>query len=240
MQDLLIGLRMLRKDSPSTAIAVLTLALGIGANITIFSVVNSVLLRALPYPNSDRLVFLWTASPAQNISERPTAYATTSDWHKQNTSFEDLAIFDPTSVTLTGANEPEQVMSVRASANFFPVLGVTPLLGRSFTTEEVQQKSRVVVISHGLWKRLYGGSQDVLGRTLEIDGARSQVIGVMPDSFQFPEPNAALWEPHTLGSDWDRQQTQRGGGSWRVIGRLKPQLTLPQAQSEMSMIALRL
>src|SRR4029453_2114671 len=124
-------------------------------------------------------------------------------------------------------------MSVRASANFVPVLGVSPLLGRTFTAEEAQQKTRVAVISYGLWQRLFGGSQSVLGQTLEIDGATSQVIGVMPESFQFPKPSTALWEPNTLMSDWERKQTKRGAGSWLGVGRLKPKVTLQEAENEM-------
>lgn len=128
-QDLRFGLRMLFKQPGFTLIAVLTLALGIGANITIFSVVNAVLLQPLPYPDPDRLVKLWSTVPRQNITERASAYATFSEWRDQNSSFEDLATFDPTAVTLTGGAEPEQVMSMRASANLFSLLGVAPVLG---------------------------------------------------------------------------------------------------------------
>jgi predicted permease len=239
-QDLQVGLRMLIKNPGFTAIAVLTLALGIGANITIFSVINSVLLRPLPYPASERLVFLWSEAPGQNIKETTSAYANISDWRDQSRSFEYLAVLDPTQVTLTGAVEPERVQSLRASADLFPLLGVAPLLGRTFTAGEVQQKARVVVISHGLWQRRFGASLGVLGQTLEIDGASSQVIGVMPEHFQFPERNTQLWEPNTLFSNWEIQRAQRGAGSWRVIGRLKSQVSLPQAQLEMDAIAQRL
>jgi predicted permease len=239
-QDLQVGLRMLIKNPSFTAIVVLTLALGIGANITVFSVVNSVLLRPLPYAASERLVFLWSEAPSRNIKETPSAYANISDWREQNRSFEDLAVFDPTSVTLTGVAEPEQVQSVRASANLFPLLGVAPLLGRTFTADEVEQKARVVVISHGLWQRRFGASPSILGQMLEIDGASSQVIGVMPERFQFPEKNTQLWEPNTVFSNWDVQRAQRGAGPWRVIGRLKPQVSLQQAQLEMDAIAQRL
>jgi predicted permease len=239
-QDLQVGMRMLIKHPGFTAIAVLTLALGIGANVTIFSVINSVLLRPLPYRASERLVFLWSEAPSQNIKETSSAYANISDWREQNRSFEDLAILDPTSVTLTGVTEPEQVESVRASANLFPLLGLTPLFGRTFTSDEVEQKARVVVISHGLWQRRFGASPGVLGQTLEIDGVSSQVIGVMPERIQFPERNTQLWEPNTLFSNWETQRTQRGAGEWRVIGRLKPRVSLPQAQSEMDAIAQRL
>jgi predicted permease len=239
-QDLQVGLRMLIKNPSFTAIAVLTLALGIGANITIFSVINSVLLRPLPYAASERLVFLWSEAPRQNIKETSSAYANISDWREQNRSFEDLAVFDPTSVTLTGAAETQQVQSVRASANLFPLLGMAPLLGRTFTANEVERKARVVVISHGLWQRRFGASPGILGQTLEIDGTSAQVIGVMPERFQFPGRDTQLWEPNTVFSNWEVQRAQRGAGPWRVIARLKPQISLPQAQLEMDAIAQRL
>src|SRR5215510_12352609 len=239
LQDLRLGVRMLVKHPGFTAIAVLTLALGIGANVTIFSVVNAVLLSPLPYPEADRLVYLWSEAPNQNIRERASAYANFSEWRNQNKSFEDLAVFDPTVVTLTGAAEPEQVMSVRASANLFSLLGVTPSLGRTFTADEEQQKVRVVVLSHGLWRRRFGASPGILGQTLEIDGVSSQVIGVMPESF-LPGRENRIWEPHTLFPDWEAQKGQRGTGSWQVVGRLKPQVSLAQAQTEMNSIAQRL
>jgi putative ABC transport system permease protein len=239
-QDLRLGLRMLFKNPSFTAVAVFTLSLGLAANITIFSVVNSVLLRPLPYTDSDRLVFLWSEAPTQNIKERTSAYANISEWREQNNSFEDLAVFDRASVTLTGSAEPEQAQSVRASAALFALLGVAPELGRTFTAEEEQQKARVVVLSHGLWRRWFGGSPSVLGQTLEIDGARSQVIGVMPEHFQFPERDTQLWEPHTFFPNWDGQKAQRGTGPWRVVGRLRSQVSLQQAQVEMNTIAQRL
>src|SRR5262247_3899552 len=238
-QDLRYGARMLFKQPGFTAIAALTLGLGIGANITIFSVVNAVLLRPLPYPDADRLVFLWSEAPAQNIRERASAYANVADWREQNKSFEDIAASDPAVVTLTGGAEPEQVMSIRASANLFPLLGVAPMLGRTFTADEAQQKARVVVLSHGLWRRRFGASPGILGQTLEIDGVSSQVIGVMPESF-LPDGENRIWEPHTLFPDWEAQKLQRGAGSWQVVGRLKAGVPLEQAQTEMSAIAQRL
>jgi predicted permease len=238
-QDLGFGARMLLKQPGFTLIAALTLALGIGANITIFSVVNAVLLRPLPYPDADRLVFLWSEAPAQNIRERASAYANVADWREQNKSFEDIAASDPTVVTLTGGAELEQVMSIRASANLFPLLGVAPMLGRTFTADEEQQKVRVVVLSHGIWQRRFGASPNILGQTLEIDGVSSQVIGVMPESF-LPDRENRIWEPHTLFPDWEAQKAQRGTGSWQVVGRLKANVSLAQAQVEMSAIAQRL
>jgi predicted permease len=203
-------------------------------------VVNAVLLRPLPYPDADHLVFLWSESPRQNIREKPTAYANFSEWRDQNKSFEDLAIFDPTSVTLTGEAEPEQLMSVRASANVFSILGAAPAIGRTFTADEVEHKTRVVILSHSLWQRRFGASLSVLGKSLEIDGATSQIIGVMPEAFQFPGDETPLFEPLTLMRDWESQKAQRGTGSWRVVGRLKPNVSLSQAQTEMTGIAQRL
>ena len=124
LQDLRYGARMLRKKPSFTLVAIITLALGIGANTAIFTVIYAVLLRPLPYPDAERLVVLWSESPAQNIRERASAYANVADWREQNKSFEDLAVSDPTVVTLTGVAEPEQVMSIRATANLFPLLGV--------------------------------------------------------------------------------------------------------------------
>ncbi|MGH9850561.1 MAG: ABC transporter permease [Blastocatellia bacterium] len=234
-QDLRYGLRALRKSPGFALITVLTLALGIGANITIFSVVNAVLLRPLPYPEAEQLVFLWTESPQRNIKERTSAYANVADWRSQSQSFADIAIFDPTVVTLTGAAEPEPVVIVVASANLFSLLGVAPLLGRTFTADDEQR--RVVVLSYGLWRRRFGASPDIVGQMVEIDGARAQVIGVMPESFQFPDQTAQVWKPTLAG---EAEKTKRDRGFWRVVGRLKAQTTLTQAQTEMNLIAERL
>jgi len=240
LQDLRLGVRLLVRHRSFTAIAVLTLAAGIGANITIFSVVNAVMLRPLPYPEAERLVFIWSEVPQQNVRERASAYANFSEWRSQNSSFEDLAVFDPTSVTLTGGAEPEQIMSVRASSNLFTVLGVAPALGRSFNADEEAHRDRVVVLSHGLWQRRFGGSAGVLGQTLEIDGMSTRVIGVMPKGFQFSGEDTPVWEPQTVVANWEAQKAQRGTGSWQVVGRLKPNVSLRQAQTEMSVIAQRL
>jgi len=240
LNDLSYGIRSLQRQRGFTAIAVLTLAVGIAANIIIFSVVNAVLLSPLPYPGADSLVFLWSASTQQNIREKPSAFANFSEWRDQNRSFQDLAVFDPASVTLTGSAEPEQVHSVRASANVFSVLGAAPALGRTFTPDEEKQRARVVVLSYGLWQSRFGASPSILGQSIEIDAVTSQVIGVMPRSFQFPGEEDALFEPLTVVRDWESLRSQRGTGSWRVIGRLKQNVSLAQVQAEMNSIALRL
>lgn len=235
MQDLRLGLRMLVKHPGFTIVAILTLAIGIGANVTIFSVVNAVLLRPLPYPDAEQLAFLWTESPQRNIKERSSAYANVADWRSQSQSFADIAVFDPTVVTLTGAAEPEPVVSVGVSANLFSVLGVAPVLGRTFTADDAQQ--RVVVLSYGLWQRRFGASPDIVKQMVEIDGAQVQVIGVMPERFQFPNQAAQVWRPTLAG---EAEKTKRDRGFWRVIGRLKTGVTLTQAQTEMNLIAERL
>src|SRR5262245_48663060 len=234
-QDLSFGARMLLKQPGFTLIAVLTLALGIGPNIAIFSVVNAALLRPLPYPEAEQLVFLWSESPQRNIKERTSAWANVADWRNQSQSFAEIAVFDPTVMTLTGAAEPELVVIVGASANLFSLLGVAPVLGRTFTADDEQR--RVVVLSYGLWRRRFGASPDVVGQMVEIDGARSQVIGVMPESFQFPDQAAQVWRPTLVG---EAEKTKRDRGFWRVVGRLKAQTTLAQAQTEMNLIAERL
>jgi len=234
-QDLRFGARVLAKQPGFTLIAVLTLALGIGANIAIFSVVNAVLLRPLPYPDAEQLVFLWSESPQRNIRERSSAYANVTDWRTQSQTFADIAVYDPTVLTLTGGSEPEPVVSVGASANLFSLLGAAPHLGRTFTADDAQQ--RVVVLSHGLWQRSFGASPNIVGQTVELDGIRSQVLGVMPASFQFPDQTAQLWRPTMAG---EAEKARRDRGFWRVIGRLKTGLTLAQAQTEMNVIAERL
>lgn len=239
-QDLRYGGRMLVKHPGFTVIAALTLALGIGANITIFSVVNAILLRPLPYADADRLVFLWSEAPKQNIKERASAYDNISDWRRQNQSFEDLAFLDGTWSTLNGGDEPERIESATASANLFPLLGVAPALGRAYTSDEERQRLRVVVISHSLWRRRFASSPNVLGQTLEFDGGSSQIVGVMPERFQFPSKNVQFWWPAPPPLNSEMRQQRRGTGFLMVIGRLQREISIEQAQTEMNTIASRL
>jgi hypothetical protein len=186
-QDLRYGLRQLRRGPGFTAVAVLTLALGIGANTAIFSVVEAVLLRPLPYGNPSQLALL---ADAQEPQDGGLLFRDFETCKSQTKSFEDLAIYYRDSgysrVTLTAAAEPESVQGAFVSANFFPLMGVSPLLGRAFTPEEVTRRERIVLLSHGLWLRRFGGSPEAIGKTLQIDGMNSQVIGVMPRLFSFP------------------------------------------------------
>jgi predicted permease len=244
--DLRYAARMLRRSPSFTAIAILTLALGIGANTAMFSVVNAVILRPLPYQDPDRLAMLWTNDPKRDIREEGTSYPTFLDWRSQSRAFADMAICSRGNpVTLTGGNEPERVMGEAVSANLFPLLGVTPILGRTFSDDEEQQRERVVVVSYALWQRRFGASRDALGKMLEVDGQTFQVIGVMPARFYFPTKDVQLWQPATfvgmtlLPTVRDRIWTGRFNDWWRVVGRLRP-ATFEDAQAEMTAIGQRL
>jgi putative ABC transport system permease protein len=240
-QDLRFSLRMLLKNPGFTLVAMLTLAVGIGANTAIFSVVNAVLLRPLPYQDPDRLAMLWTDDPKHDIHEEGVSYPNFLDWRSQNKLFTDMAICSRrNAVVLTGGDEPERVMSDLVSANLFPLLGVRPALGRAFSPEEEIRRARVVVISHGLWRRRFGAAPDVIGKTLEIDGQTSQVIGVMPADFYFPTRDTQLWELASAARFWEFVRAERFTDTWRVVGRLKQQTTFDQAQAEMNTIGQRL
>ena len=199
LQDLQYGLRMLLKHPGVTAIAVLTLALGIGANTAIFSVVNAVLLNPLPYREPDRLVSLWENVPTHGRWR--ASPANFFDWKKQNTVFEDVAAFGGASMTLTGDGEPEQLLGARVSSGYFAVVGVEPLLGRSFAPEEHEPgKGQVVILGHGFWQRRYGGDRNIINRNVTLDGATYTVVGVMPPGI-YP-----VW-PTTSGTiTFDEQQ----------------------------------
>lgn len=245
--DLRYAARMLGRSPSFTSIAILTLALGIGANTAMFSVVNAVILRPLPYQDPDRLAMLWTDDPKKDIREEGTSYPTFLDWRRESRTFADIAICSRGNpVTLTGGNDPERVMGEAVSANLFPLLGVTPILGRSFSYDEEQRRERVVVVSHGLWQRRFGASRDAIEKTLEIDGQPFQVVGVMPAGFYFPTKDVQLWQPATFvgltltPAVRDRIWTSRFSDWWRVVGRLKPTATFDDAQAEMTAIGQRL
>lgn len=240
VQDIRYAVRTLRKSPGFTTTSVAVLALAIGANTAMFSLLNAVLLRPLPYRSPEQLAMLWTEIPSQNIREGRSAYWNVEQWRRQSKSFADMAVFDPVSVTLTSADKAEQISVVRISPNLFPLLGVQPLQGRIFSAEEAEQRQRLALISHRLWQTRFGGSQDAIGATIELDGVPSQIIGILPAGFQFPHLNADVWEPHTMFPDWGARGAARGSGSWFVVGRLRPNVTFEQAQAEMSAVARRL
>ena len=241
IQDLRYGLRMLLKTPGFTLVAIFTLALGIGANTAIFSLVNAVMLRPLPYQDPDLLAMLWTDDPKRNIREEGTSYPNFLDWRSQNKLFTDMAICSRGNpVILTGGDEPERVMGDLVSANLFPLLGVTPVLGRTISPDDERHRTRVVVLSHGLWQRRFGAAPETIGKTVEIDGRTSLVIGVMPAGFYFPTKDTQLWEPVTAARYWEGSYAERFNDPWRVVGRLKPHATFDQAQAEMTAIGQRL
>jgi putative ABC transport system permease protein len=242
MQDLRFGLRTLRKNPGFTAVAVLTLALGIGANTTIFSVINATLLKPLPFPHPDRLVLVWETSGKGHDSWNAVSAPNFWDFEHQGKSFEGLAIFDAGrgyNLSPTGTKqEAEQVPGLRVSVGFFSVLGVKPFLGRTFLPEEeTLGKDHEVVLSYGLWKRRYGGDPALVGRTITIDGQDFTVVGVMPRDFQWQ-----FWTPSQLWVPMGYTKTdyQRDWNSFVVIGRLKPAVKLAQVRAEMDAIANRL
>jgi putative ABC transport system permease protein len=237
-QDLRYGLRTLVKNPGFTMVAVIALAIGIGANSAIFSVVNTVLLRPLPYKEPDRLVMVWEDNTRHGYPRDTPAVANYIDWRNQNQVFEGIAAIADLSFNLTGTGEPERLEGKRVSANLFPLLGVEPQLGRAFLPEEDQPGAgRVVILSHGLWQRRFGSDMKIVGKPLTLNGESFTVIGVMPPDFQFPRREVDLWVPIAFTS---QEAASRGRHYLQVIGRLKPGITLQQAQAEMNTIAARL
>jgi predicted permease len=237
-QDLRYGVRMLAKSPGFTAVAIVALALGIGANSAIFSVVNTVLLRPLPYKDPDRLMTVWEEGTLQGFPVNVTSAANYFDWRDQNRVFDGMAVIGRVSLNLTGAGEPERIDGRRVSANVFPLLGVEPQLGRAFLPgEDSPGAGRVVILSHGLWQRRFGGRPDVTGQPLTLNGETYEVVGVMPPHFQFPSRDDQLWVPVAFTP---QQAADRGNNSFEVIARLKPGVTREQAESEMDTITARL
>ena len=235
-QDLRFGVRMLRKSPGFTAIAVLTLALGIGANTAIFSVIEAVLLRPLPFRQPDRVVqILETAEGLPYVSASGEDYF---DWESQNHSLESSSITTWTQdYNASGAGQPERVAAIRAEANFFSVIGAQPFLGRGFAPGEDQEgKDHVVVVSYGFWQRHFAGDTSALGKTVELNSQPYTIVGVMPRWFNYPQ-GTDVWIPIAKTV---KGTTSRGNYSFRVIGRLKPGVSVEQAQADLSAISARL
>ncbi len=238
-QDLKYGVRQLLRNPGFTAVAVLTLALGIGANTAIFSVANAVLLQPLPYKEPDRLVRLWESNPGRNWTFFSASAPNFNDWLQQNQSFESLAASEARTFNLTGEGEPERLLGRAVTSNLFPLLGAELELGRNFTPEEERPGSaRVVILSYGLWQRRLGAEPRILGRTLQLDGEPYEVVGVLPKAFRFTL-GTEVWVP--LALDWsERGRADRSNHTLLVVGRLRSGLPLAQAQADMEAIAKRL
>lgn len=241
-QDIRYGARQLRKNPGFTAVAILTLALGIGANTAIFSVVNAVLLRPLPYPEPGQLVQLRADQPGS-----PNSFISSAIYLEvkaQSQSLARIAAYSGGDMTLTGAGAAERIVAGAVSMDFFPLLGVQPALGRNFTREEDTPKGpRAVILGHGLWQSRFGGDSNVLGRKITLNQQSYAVVGVLPARFQYPE-GFELWTPLALGETVAGGGTfaRYGEGMWllKAIARLKPAATLAQAQAELQTIAQRL
>ncbi len=231
--DIRYAARMLLKIPAFTAVAVFTLGLGIGANTTIFSCVNALLLRPFPYLDPDRIVALRDESREHSAVE--VSYANFADWQAQNRSFSAAAAHNGNSFNLAGGDEPERVEGEEISASLFPLLGIAPVLGRNFLPEEDRVGgAQVVILSHALWEQRFASDSGIIGRSVLLNGEPRTVVGVMPRRFQFPA-DAKLWTPLALDPTKDR-----GSHYLEAIARLKPGVTLEQANSDLATIAKRL
>ena len=238
LQDLRFAGRSLRKSPGFTLVAVLTLALGIGANTAIFSVVDGVLLAPLPLREPERLVAVGEGveggAPTDVSVTTPGSFF---DWQRQTRAVR-LGGFTESAATLTGRGDPERLLGASTVGGFFDVLGVRPLLGRTITpADETPEAERVVVLSHATWRRLFGGDRDVVGRTLTLDGTPRTIVGVMPPSFRFPDGGTAFWVPSRYDAEFRANRDQY---FIQVVGRLAPGATLEQARAELAMVGERL
>ena len=249
--DLRYAIRMLIKSPGFSMIAIVALALGIGANTAMFSVVNAVLIRRLPFPGSDRLTMVWQTNPEvtkMGFPLAPTSVPDFKDWRAQAKSFEGLSVFEGWTTNLTGGEEPQRLNGARVSANMFSLLQVQPALGRSFVEGEDQRgRNHVVVLSHDLWQHRFGRDRSVIGRKLTLDQEPYTVVGVMPRRFQFPNdsgmpsymtlgPRCEIWTPFAPSED---RAKNRGAHNLAVVSRLKPGVSLTNAQAEMTTLAAR-
>src|SRR5262245_58847591 len=239
-KDFRYGARMLARNSVFTVVAMLSLALGIGANTAIFSVVNVLLLRPLPYPDSSRIVDVWHTPPQESFpgldrfSVSPANYL---DWKSQNKAFEQMAIYQYAGFSLSAVGDPMNVTGAAVSSDFFSVLRSNVSLGRSFLPDEEQPgRGQVAIISHGLWQRAFGANPNLIGQTLSLNSQRYTVIGVMPAGFQFPR-EVEIWVPLA----WNEKESQiRSIHDYTVIARLNQNVPLAKAQADMDAISRRL
>lgn len=235
--DIRYAIRNLAKRPGFTAIAILTLAVGIGANTTIFSAVNALLLKPLPFPELDRVVAIWDKVPARGVEHNEVAFANYIDWRDQNQSFEKLALYRWWSANLTGVEPPERIQGFLVTGNFFDVIGTTPIMGRGFLEHENQPGSdAVAVITHSLWQRRFGGEPNIINKTIALNGITRTIIGVMPEHFNFPK-GSEVYSPLPFTPEL---AANRQSHSYYVIGRLKPNVSLQSAQAEIDHITGRL
>ena len=238
-QDIRYGVRMLRKSPGFTAVAVLTLALGIGANTAIFSVVDAVLLRPLPYPDSDRLMMVYQAAPQMGDPKNGLSYPNFQDWQRAASSFEELIAFRTTQFALSGAGEAVNVICGAVTSGYFPMFRVSPILGRTFEPrDDAPGAAGVAVLSERLWRSQFGSDPSIVGKTIQLEQRPFTVIGVVPGIFrpQIPDARAVLWVPLLQDSIAQQLYQRRGGHYLHAAGRLKAGVTLSRAQSELQSI----
>jgi len=241
-QDLRFAARQIARKPSFTVVLVLTLAVGIGANTAIFSVIEAVLLRPLEYPDSDRLVMIWERAPESPGILNVVNPRTAADWQDQARSFDGIALFHLASATLPDDRGAVRVAGATVSANYFSVLGVGAALGRAFRTDEEGPKTRLVtVLSHGLWTQRFGADPAIVGKTVQLDGRDHVVLGIMPRGFVGLEHyffgRCDYWVP----IDFDIRHLPRDVGHWfRTVARLKPSTSVKQAEAEMAAISARL
>jgi putative ABC transport system permease protein len=246
-QDLCFGARMLFKNTGFTAVAILSLALGIGANSAIFSVTNALLLRPLPYEDADRLVILWSRSPGLNVDQDWFSPGQYFDVKTQNQVFDQTAIAIGASFNITGQDKPEHVDGARVSSSFFPLFGAKPMFGRALLPEEDEPgKPQTVILSNGFWQRRFGADPYAIGKTLTLNGNSFEIVGVMPSDFNVNKAvmltvnaieRADLWLPLAMS---DSARTNRANEDFNIFGKLKPGVTVAEAQAEMDVIAGRM
>jgi putative ABC transport system permease protein len=237
LRDLKFSVRSLMKRPGLTVIAIVTLAIGIGANSAIFSVVNALLLKPLPFPDPDRIVALWDKVPSRGVERNEVSIANYLDWRAQNKSLEQVGIYSWWSTNLTGSDSPERVQGFQVTANFLDVLGVKPLLGRGFSAEEEQPgKDAVALLTYNLWQRRFGADPNIVNQTISANGISRTVVGVMPPDFNYPK-GAEIYAPLPMTPELMRN---RNNHSYLAIGRLRPGVSLPAAQAEFNTIASQL
>src|SRR4051812_29900836 len=234
LQDVRYGIRMLAKSPAFTLVAVLTLALGIGANTAIFSVVNAVLLRSMPFPQANRLMSVYHTYPDINLPHA-SVDASSWDYYRQNAkSFTHMAAYTGYKAprNLTGVGDPERLRSVTVSGEFFNILGVPPMLGRELTAQDDQPgANREAVLGYGLWKERFASDASIVGRNIALDGTNYTVVGVMPSGFTFPE-DAQVWVPLALTAE-----DLKGGPEYlEIVGRLREGIAPGQAKAEFAKI----
>jgi predicted permease len=241
VQDLRHGLRALIKSPGFASVAILTLALGVGANAAIFSVLQAVVLRQLPYHDPDRIAVLWTKNIRQNLPDG-SSYLNFRDWKEQSKEFEDMTTYirpEFTRGTLGDAASTERIQLAEVGPSFFQLLGAAPTLGRMFEAGDHNATPKVVIISHSLWRQRFAADPQVIGKTVPLDGATMEIVGVMPQEFAIPSSDIQLWRPFFFGPNW-LGEGARGADALVVLGRLKPSSSIAIARSEMDAITARL